>query len=55
MVKKMDEIEGGIDRKIEGVGPIGTVICGCIWTPPDCNGLDGSGAAATIADVYPAF
>jgi hypothetical protein len=29
-------------------------MCGCIWTPPDCNGLVGSGPAITIADVYPA-
>ena len=30
------------------------VLCGCIWTPPDCNGLFGSGSAVAIADVYPA-
>jgi hypothetical protein len=32
-----------------------SVLCGCIWTPPDCNGLFGSGLVITIADVYPAF
>jgi hypothetical protein len=31
------------------------VMCGCIWTPPDCNKLTWSGATVTIADVYPAF
>lgn len=28
-------------------------MCGRIWTPPDCNGLAGSGSVITIADVYP--
>lgn len=32
----------------------GAVICGRIWTPPDCNGLVGSGSLIKIADVYPA-
>ena len=32
----------------------GGVVCGRIWTPPDCNGLTGSGSAITVADVYPA-
>jgi WGR domain-containing protein len=27
---------------------------GCIWTPPNCNGLFGSGFEVAIADVYPA-
>jgi hypothetical protein len=30
------------------------VVCGCIWTPPNCNGLFGSGFEVAIADVYPA-
>src|SRR5262249_47179396 len=30
------------------------VMCGRIWTPPDCNRLTGSGATVTTADVYPA-
>ena len=29
------------------------IMCGCIWTPPDCNGLFGSGVN-TIANVFPA-
>ncbi len=29
-------------------------MCGCIWTPPDCNGLFWSGFEIAIADVYPA-
>ncbi|WP_442935696.1 transposase [Nitrobacter sp. NHB1] len=29
-------------------------MCGRIWTPPDCNRLDGSGSQVTTADVYPA-
>ena len=32
----------------------GGVICGRIWTPPDCNGLVWSGGSIMIADVYPA-
>jgi hypothetical protein len=35
--------------------PSGGAICGRIWTPPDCNGLAGSGSRVTIADVYPAL
>lgn len=35
-------------------GHVGAVMCGRIWTPPDCNGLVGSGLVITIADVYPA-
>jgi hypothetical protein len=31
----------------------GGVMCGRIWTPPDFNGLVGSGLGITIADVYP--
>jgi hypothetical protein len=30
------------------------VLCGCIWTLPNCNGLFGSGSKVAIADVYPA-
>ena len=30
------------------------IACGCIWTPPNCNGLLGSGSKVAIADVYPA-
>lgn len=44
------------DREIiawRAVVNAGISVCGCIWTPPDCNIL-GSGSAVTIADVYPA-
>lgn len=32
----------------------GRGVYGCIWPPPDCNGLVGSGSELAIADVYPA-
>ena len=50
VLRKDDRPGGWLSRPRFAGGPM----CGCIWTPPDCNGFDRFWFSVTTADVYPA-